>query len=59
MSANISGNFIHYQDKFGCVPLKLYQSFPGEDVGIETEPILGHIEPTMDQDVTLKSTGIV
>ena len=36
-----------------------YECFPGEDVGIETEPALSDIEPAMDENVTLKSTRII
>ena len=36
-----------------------YQSFPGKNVGIETEPILGDVQTTMDKNVPLKGTGIV
>jgi len=35
------------------------QRLPGEDVGIETEPALGHVQPAMDQNVSLKCTRIV
>ena len=36
-----------------------YQCFPREDVGIETEPRLSDVKSAMNQDISLKSTGIV
>ena len=36
--------------------VEVYQRFPGEDVGIETDPVLGEVEPPVDENVPLQST---
>lgn len=36
-----------------------YQRFPAEDVAIETDPVLGEVESSLQEDVPLESTGVV
>lgn len=40
-------------------PERHYQCFPSEDVAIETDPVLREVESSLQEDVPLKSTGVV
>lgn len=39
--------------------LQAYQCFPAEDVAIKTDPVLREVESSLQEDVPLKSTGVV
>lgn len=36
-----------------------YDSFPAENIGVETDPVLSDVQTTLDEDVFVKSTGII
>ena len=36
-----------------------YHGLPTEDVGIETDPVLGNVEAAMDQNLFLEGAGVV
>lgn len=42
-----------------CTEVQQYQRFPAEDVAIETDPVLREVESSLQEDVPLKSTGVV
>lgn len=42
-----------------CRKQSPYQSFPSEDVAIETDPVFGEVEPALKENVFLQGAGVI